>query len=51
VDGVAVTYGAHPADALRSANSLACLDNVKELANWLEQNLYLHQQDLTNSKV
>ena len=51
VDGVAVTYGAHPADALRSANSLACLDNVKELANWLEQNLYLRQQDLTNSKV
>jgi phosphoglycolate phosphatase len=51
VDGVAVTYGAHPADALRSANSLACLDNVKQLADWLENNLHIHQQHMTNSKV
>ena len=32
VDGIAVSYGAHPADALRSAKSLACLDNVEQLA-------------------
>jgi len=38
VDAIAVTYGAHPADALRSANSLACLDNVEVLGNWLMQN-------------
>ncbi len=40
VDGIAVTYGAHPADALRSAKSLACLDNVEQLAAWLQTNLY-----------
>jgi phosphoglycolate phosphatase len=51
VDGVAVTYGAHPADALRSANSLACLDNVNQLADWLENNLHIYQQNATNSKA
>ncbi|MEY2797328.1 MAG: hypothetical protein RLZZ119_809 [Pseudomonadota bacterium] len=44
VDAIAVTYGAHPADALRSANSLACLDNVEVLGNWLMQNLYQNSQ-------
>ena len=39
VDGIAVSYGAHPADALRSAKSLACLDNVEQLAAWLYSNL------------
>ena len=39
VDGIAVSYGAHPADALRSAKSLACLDNVEQLATWLYSNL------------
>jgi len=45
VDGIAVTYGAHPADALRSANSLACFDNVEVLRNWLMQNLHLKTHD------
>lgn len=45
VDGIAVTYGAHPADALRSANSLACFDNVELLGNWLRQNLQQVTQD------
>jgi phosphoglycolate phosphatase len=45
VDGIAVTYGAHPADALRSANSLACFDNVETLGNWLMQNLHQPFQD------
>lgn len=52
VDGVAVTYGAHPADVLRSANSLACFDNVEQLANWLMQQLQPLGQNPSNlSKV
>ena len=47
VDAVAVTYGAHPADALRSANSLACFDNVEVLGNWLMQNLHQPSRDPT----
>ncbi len=45
VDAIAVTYGAHPADVLRSANSLACFDNVETLGNWLMQNLHQPFQD------
>jgi phosphoglycolate phosphatase len=41
VDGVAVSYGAHPADALKAAKSLACLDNVEQLVAWLQNNLYV----------
>ncbi len=48
VDAVAVTYGAHPADALRSANSLACFDNVEVLGNWLMQNLHQQTPDPTD---
>jgi phosphoglycolate phosphatase len=52
VHGIAVTYGAHPADALRCANSLACLDNVGQLAAWLEDHLYESGTTLTEtSKV
>ena len=47
VDAIAVTYGAHPADALRSANSLACFDNVEVLGNWLMQNLHQPSRDPT----
>ena len=41
VDGIAVSYGAHPADALKAAKSLACLDNVEQLVAWLQNNLYV----------
>jgi len=41
VDGVAVSYGAHPADALKAAKSIACLDNVEQLVSWLQNNLYV----------
>ena len=41
VDGVAVSYGAHPADALKASTSLACLDNVEQLVAWLQNNLYV----------
>ena len=34
-DAVAVTYGAHPIDVLRTENPLTCCTNVKELAEWL----------------
>ena len=34
-DAVAVTYGAHPIDVLRTENPLTCCANVKELAEWL----------------
>lgn len=47
VDGIAVTYGAHPADTLRSAKSLACLDNVEQLAGWLQANLYERESAFT----
>jgi phosphoglycolate phosphatase len=41
VDGIAVSYGAHPADTLKAAKSLACLDNVEQLVIWLQNNLYV----------
>jgi phosphoglycolate phosphatase len=39
VDAVAVTYGAHPPDTLRTSPSLAHVDDVEELAKWLKENL------------
>jgi phosphoglycolate phosphatase len=38
VDAVAVTYGAHPADALRARAPRACLASVAELREWLKSN-------------
>jgi phosphoglycolate phosphatase len=39
VDALAVTYGAHPPDTLKTSQSLAHVDNVAELSQWLQQNL------------
>jgi phosphoglycolate phosphatase len=39
VDAVAVTYGAHPPDTLKTATSLAHLNDVAELSQWLQQNI------------
>jgi len=39
VDAIAVTYGAHPPDTLREAKSLARVDNVLQLSQWLKLNL------------
>lgn len=36
VDGLAVTYGAHPHEYLREHKPLACLHSVEELAHWLK---------------
>ena len=41
VDAVAVTYGAHPPDTLKSAQSLAHVDDVQQLAQWLNDNLII----------
>jgi phosphoglycolate phosphatase len=38
VDAVAVTYGAHPGDALRALAPLACVSSVVELRRWLAEN-------------
>lgn len=38
VDGVAVTYGAHPHDHLLDHKPVACLSNVGELDAWLTKN-------------
>jgi len=38
VDGVAVTYGAHPASHLLEHGPLACVDSVPDLARWLQLN-------------
>ena len=38
VDAVAVTYGAHPEDGLRSCNPKECVSSVKDLKAWLTQN-------------
>jgi phosphoglycolate phosphatase len=38
VAGVGVTYGAHPSEALHSAEPLVCVDSVAELAAWLQRN-------------
>jgi phosphoglycolate phosphatase len=39
VDAVAVTYGAHPPSTLKEAPSLAHVDDVAQLAQWLKDNL------------
>jgi len=39
VDAIAVTYGAHPPDTLKTSKSLAHLDNVPQLSQWLKENL------------
>jgi phosphoglycolate phosphatase len=39
VDAVAVTYGAHPPDTLKTSPSLAHVDDVSQLSQWLKQNL------------
>lgn len=40
VDGLAVTYGAHPLDTLQTTDSLAYVHNVPELSAWLKSNAY-----------
>jgi len=34
-----LTYGSHPPDTLKTSQSLAHVDNVAELSQWLQQNL------------
>ena len=41
VDAVAVTYGAHPPHTLRESTSLAHVDDVPQLAQWLDTNLVI----------
>jgi len=36
VDALAVTYGAHDADALRGLGPRGCVDSIEELAAWLK---------------
>ncbi len=38
VASVAAAYGAHPREQLEALRPLACLDQPRELWNWLEQN-------------
>ena len=38
VDAVAVTYGAHPGEALRALAPRACVASVAELRQWLAEN-------------
>lgn len=38
VDGLAVTYGAHPEDNLRACSPRACIASVAELGTWLNAN-------------
>jgi phosphoglycolate phosphatase len=38
VDGVAVTYGAHPEHELRSCASRGCVASVEALGRWLNEN-------------
>jgi phosphoglycolate phosphatase len=38
VDAVAVSYGAHPGDALRALAPRACVASVPELREWLTAN-------------
>jgi phosphoglycolate phosphatase len=40
VDGVAVTYGAHPLDTLQTTDSLGYVHSVPELSAWLKHNTY-----------
>ena len=39
VDAVAVTYGAHPPHTLKESQSLAHVDSVPQLTQWLKDNL------------
>ena len=39
VDAIAVTYGAHPPDTLKTSKSLAHLDDVPQLSQWFKENL------------
>lgn len=39
VAGLAVTFGAHPAEALRTAGPVACVDTPRELDAWLRANI------------
>ncbi|QWD62432.1 HAD-IA family hydrolase [Polynucleobacter sp. MWH-UH25E] len=39
VDAVAVTYGAHPPDTLKASPSLARVDDVAQLSQWLKANV------------
>ena len=39
VDALAVTYGAHPPETLKESPSLAHVDNVAQLSQWLKENL------------
>ena len=39
VDAVAVTYGAHPPHTLKESHSLAHVDSVPQLTQWLKDNL------------
>jgi phosphoglycolate phosphatase len=38
VDGLAVTYGAHPENSLRACSPRACVSTVAELGTWLSAN-------------
>jgi phosphoglycolate phosphatase len=38
VDGLAVTYGAHPEDALRACGPRGCVASVTDLERWLSRN-------------
>lgn len=42
--GVAVTYGAHPAEELRACAPSACLDSVAELRRWLLPRLVMPER-------
>ena len=44
VDAIAVTYGAHPPDTLRASKSLAHVDDVAQLSQWLTHNLQENRQ-------
>lgn len=39
VDAIAVTYGAHPPHTLKESQSLAHVDSVPQLTQWLKDNL------------
>ena len=39
VDAIAVTYGAHPPNTLKESQSLAHVDSVPQLTQWLKDNL------------
>ena len=41
VDAIAVTYGAHPPDTLKASPSLAHVDDVAQLSQWLKANVWL----------